>query len=76
MDFTPLLCVIRALEGPLLFLIGGLLVAIPTTVAIFVVSQIGHVDLPIVLLLLRGPLPVGVKESSPGLECLVACVCD
>jgi hypothetical protein len=49
MDFAPLLYVVRASEGPLIFLIGGLLVVIP---AISVVPLIGHIDLPIVLLLL------------------------
>jgi hypothetical protein len=49
MNLAPLLCIVRATEKPLLFLIGGLLAAIPM---IFAVSPIGHVDFPIVLLLL------------------------
>jgi hypothetical protein len=73
MDLAQLLCVVRATERSLLFLIGGLLAAIP---AISTVSPISHVDLPIILLLLWGPLATGLKESSPGLECLDACVHD
>jgi uncharacterized membrane protein YdcZ (DUF606 family) len=41
----------RALKRHLLFLIGGLLVAIPVTSTVFAVSPIGHVDLPVILLL-------------------------
>jgi hypothetical protein len=52
MDLTPLLCVVRATERSLLFLIGGLLAAIPAISAVLAVSPIGHVDIPIVLLLL------------------------
>jgi hypothetical protein len=48
MDLTPLFTVDRAMESPLLFLIRGLLTAIPT---ISTVSLIGRVDLTIVLLL-------------------------
>jgi hypothetical protein len=49
MDLAPLLCVIRATKGPLLFLIRGLLIVIST---VFAVSPIGHIDLPIILLFL------------------------
>jgi hypothetical protein len=42
MDFAPLLYVVRASEGPLIFVIP----------AISVVPLIDHIDLPIVLLLL------------------------
>jgi hypothetical protein len=74
MDLAPLLCVVRAMEMHLLFLIEGLLAMIPVISVVFAISPIGHVDLLIVLLLLRGPLAVGLKESSPGLGCLDACV--
>jgi hypothetical protein len=61
------------MERSLLFLVEGLLAAIPT---IIVVSPIGHVDLLIVLLLLRGPLAMRLKKSSPGFGSLIACVRD
>jgi hypothetical protein len=76
MDLAPLLYLVKATERPLLFLIGGLLTAIPTISAVFVVSPIGHVDLPIVLLLLWGPLAMRLRVLSPSLRCLDACVCD
>jgi hypothetical protein len=46
-----LLCVVRVMEMPLLFLIGGLLAMIPVISAVLAVSSIGHVDLLIALLL-------------------------
>jgi hypothetical protein len=52
MDLAPLLYVVRVTERPLLFLIGGLLAAIPAISAVLAISPIGHVDLPIVLFLL------------------------
>jgi hypothetical protein len=52
MDLAPLLYVVKASEGPLLFLIGGLLAVIPMISAVFVISPIGHVDLLIIMLLL------------------------
>jgi hypothetical protein len=52
MDLAPLFYVVRATERPPLFLIRGLLAAIPVISAVLVVSPIGRVDLPIVLLLL------------------------
>jgi hypothetical protein len=61
------------MERSLLFLVEGLLAAIPT---IIVVSLIGHVDLLIVLLLLQGPLATRLKKSSPGFGSLIACVHD
>jgi hypothetical protein len=76
MDLASLLDVVKAQEWPLLFLIGGLLATIPAISAVLGVSLIGHVDLPIVLLLLWGPLAAGLKELSPGFECLDACVRD
>jgi hypothetical protein len=41
---------------------------------IFAISLVSCVDFPIILLLLRGPLAVGVKMSSPGLGRLNAYV--
>jgi hypothetical protein len=76
MDLTPLLYIIRATERPLFFLIGWLLTTIPTISAVLAVFPIGHVDLPIVVLLLWGPLATGLKESSPSLGCLDTCVHD
>jgi hypothetical protein len=38
--------------------------------------MIGRVDFPIVLLLLRGPLTMGLKKSSPGLRSLDAYLND
>jgi hypothetical protein len=76
MDLAPLLCFIRAKEMPLLFLVGGLIIMIPVISTVFMVSPIGHVDLPIVLLLLRGSFTMRLKKSSPGLGSLNACVRD
>jgi hypothetical protein len=45
-----------------------------TISAVLAVSLISRVDLPIVLLLLLGPLDTGLKELSPGLRCVDACV--
>jgi hypothetical protein len=72
MDLTPLLCIIRAMKMPL-FLIRGLLLAIPVIFVvstIFVISPVSCVDFPIVLFLLRGPLAVRLKNSIPGLGSL------
>jgi hypothetical protein len=76
MDITPLLCVGRMLEQPLLLLFGGLLATISTISTIPVASMIDCVDFPIVLLLLWGPLAVGLKKLSPGLRSLNAYVSD
>jgi hypothetical protein len=76
MDLAPLFYVVRATERPPLFLIRGLLAAIPVIFTVLVVSLIGRVDLPIVLLLLWGPIAVWLKELSPGLGCHDACVYD
>jgi hypothetical protein len=51
MDLVPLLYVIREMKMPLFFLIRGLLTTIPVIYVVLAVSPIGHVDLPIVLLL-------------------------
>jgi hypothetical protein len=71
MDLAPLFCVDRVMEWSLLLLIRGLLLVIPSIPMVFmifaisvisvvfvipVISPISYVDLPIVLLLLRGPL--------------------
>jgi hypothetical protein len=76
MDLAPLLCVVRAPERHLLFLIGGLLVVIPAISTVFAVSPIGHVDLPVILLLFLGPLAIRLKKSSSGFESINACVRD
>jgi hypothetical protein len=76
MYLASLLCVIRATKRYLFFLIRGLLATIPVISAVFAVSPIDHVDLSIVLLLLWGSLATGLKESSPALRCLDACVHD
>jgi hypothetical protein len=73
MDIAPLLCIEGMLEQPLLLLFEGLLAAVSV---IPVVSAIGRVDFSIVLLLLRGPLTSGLKESSLGLGSLVAYISD
>jgi hypothetical protein len=57
MNIAPLLCIDRATERPLLFLICRLLLMIPVTFVISATTMmIGRVDLPIILLLLCGPL--------------------
>jgi hypothetical protein len=76
MDLAPILCIVRATESHLLFLIGGLLATIPVISMVLAVSLIGHVLLPIVLLLLWGPLATWLKELSPSLRYLDACVRD
>jgi hypothetical protein len=48
MNITSLLCIMRMLEHPLLLLFGGLLAVVSM---IPMVSTIGHVDFPTVLLL-------------------------
>jgi hypothetical protein len=73
MNLAPLLYIIRVPKRHLLFLIGGLFVAIS---AVFEISPIGLIDLLIVLLLLWGPLAAGLKESSSGLESLNAYISD
>jgi hypothetical protein len=67
MDLTPLLYVVRATQRPLLFLLRGLLLAIPMIYAIATILAIGSVDLRIVLLPLPWrPLVSGFKKSSSG----------
>jgi hypothetical protein len=73
-DLAPLLEIIKVMKRPLLFLIRGLLAVIPVISAVLAVSLVGRVDLSIILLLLWGPLVMGLKELSPGLGCLDACV--
>jgi hypothetical protein len=79
MDLAPLLYIIRATEMPLLFLIRGLLLmvsAVSVVSVILTISSVGRVDFPVVMLLLRGPLAMRLKKSSPSLESLNACVSD
>jgi hypothetical protein len=66
MDLTPLLCVVRAMEMPLLFLIRGLLLTISAVFAVFAISSVSRVDFPVVLLLLHGALVTRLKKSSMG----------
>jgi hypothetical protein len=68
MDLAPLLCVIRATKGPLLFLIRGLLIVIST---VFAVSPIGHIDLPIILLFLWGSLAVDSRNRARASDALM-----
>jgi hypothetical protein len=56
MDLAPLFYVSKVIEQSFLLLIQGLLLAISVISAIPMVSMIGCIYLPIVLLLLRGPL--------------------
>jgi hypothetical protein len=75
MNLAPLLYIIRTTKRHLLFLIRGLLLAIPvisTVSTIFTISFVSRVDFLIVLLLLGGPLAMGLKKSSPGLGSLNA----
>jgi hypothetical protein len=75
MDLTPLLCVVRAIERPLLLLVYGLLLmipAIPTIPAITVVPMISSVGLPIVLSFLCGPLATSFMEPGSSLRGLNA----
>jgi hypothetical protein len=68
-DLASLLCIARATERPLLFLIWGLLLAVSMIYMIFVIfeiSPVSCVDFLVVLLLLRGFLAVRIKKSSPG----------
>jgi hypothetical protein len=65
MNLTPLLYVVRATERHLLLLIRGLLLAVFVVSAILAISSVSRVDFPVVLLLLRGPLAMRLKKSSP-----------
>jgi hypothetical protein len=76
MDIAPLLCIISATKMPLLFLIRGLLLAIPVIFVIFAISSVSHIDFLIILLLLRGTLVVGLKKLSLGFGSLNAQVSD
>jgi hypothetical protein len=75
-DLALHLCIIKATEMPPLFLIRGLLLAIPAISTIFTISPVICVDFPIILLLLRGPFAVGLKKPSPGLRSLNAYISD
>ncbi len=76
MDLRPLLCVVSTMERPLLFMIRGLLVVVSTIFAVLAISSVSHVDFPIVLLFLCGPLAMRLKKSSPGFESLNIYVSD
>jgi hypothetical protein len=70
MDLALLLYIGREMEQSLLLLIYGLMLAIPVISVIPVIpaiSTIGCVDLPIVLLFIRGPIATWFKEPSSGL---------
>jgi hypothetical protein len=67
-------CIVRVMERPLLLLIQGLLLAIPTVSVILAISPVSHVDFPIVLLLLHGPPATRLKKSRPNFRSLNACV--
>jgi hypothetical protein len=73
MNITPVFCIGGTLERPLLLLFGGLFATISTILAIFMISC---VDFPIVPFLLREPLAMGLKESSPGIRSFDAYVSD
>jgi hypothetical protein len=67
MDLTPLFCVVRVTERPLLLLIRVLLlvVSVVSTVSmILAISSVNHVDFLVILLLLCGPLTMRLKKSS------------
>jgi hypothetical protein len=75
MDLTPLLCVIRSMERPLLFLIQGPLLAVSvvsTVSMILVISLVSRVDFSALLLLLCRPLATRHKKSSPCFKSLNA----
>jgi hypothetical protein len=79
MNIAPLLCVVRVTKMPLLFLTRGLLLAVFTVFTVsatLAISSVSHVDFPVVLLLLRGPLATRFKKSSLGFESLNAYVND
>jgi hypothetical protein len=76
MDLAPLLCVVWATERPLLLLIRGLLLAVFMVSAILVITSVGHVDFPVVLLLFCGPLAMRLQKLSPCFGSLDACVHD
>jgi hypothetical protein len=79
MDLAPHLCTVRVTKRPLLFLIQGMLLAafmVSAVSTILAISLVSHVDFPVVLLCLRGPLAMRLKKSSPGFISLNACVSD
>jgi hypothetical protein len=50
MDLASLLCIIGALEEPLLFLISGMFPVVPVTSTVLLISSVSGVDLPVLLL--------------------------
>jgi hypothetical protein len=79
MDVAPLLYINRVAERSSLLLPYGLLLSVPAISAIStvpVISMISHVDFLIVLLLLRGPLAMWLKELSSGIGGLNAYIDD
>jgi hypothetical protein len=79
MDLTPLFCVVRVTEKPLVLLTRELLLVVSVVTAvstILAISSVSHVDFPVILLLLRGPLVTRLKKSSPGFKSLNIYVSD
>jgi hypothetical protein len=76
MDLAPLLCIVRAMERPLLLLIQGLLVVVSAVSMILAISPVSRVDFPVVLLLIRRLLATRLKKSSSSFRSLDACVRD
>jgi hypothetical protein len=79
MDLTPLFCVVRVTKKPLVLLTRELLLAVSVVTpvsTILAISSVSHVDFPVILLLLRGPLVTRLKKSSPGFESLNIYVSD
>jgi hypothetical protein len=67
-------CVVKVMERPLLLLIQGLLLAIPTVSVILAIFPVSRVDFPVVLLLLHSPPATRLKKSRPDFRSLNACV--
>jgi hypothetical protein len=79
MDLTPLFCIVKVMERPLLLLIRGLLLAVfvvSTISAILAIYLFSRVDFLVVLLLLHEPLATRLKKSSLGFRSLNAYVSD
>jgi hypothetical protein len=76
MDLTPLLCIIRSTNRPLLLLIQRLLLAVSVVSAILAISMVSRVDVPIVLLLHHVPLATRLNKLSSCFRNLNACVND
>jgi hypothetical protein len=75
MDLAPVFSIIGMLEGPLLLLLWGLLAVISVVSSVLMISPIGCVDLPIILLPWR-PLAPGFQKSSLGFRSLYAHIGD